>query len=247
MITITKLSKNYGKKTLFDHISLKVHKGEKVGLIGPNGAGKSTLFYLILGEQEPANGSVTTRKGARIGYLAQEANFTSDHTVLEEIAEGDSAIRKINKERETLEAKGETANARYGEILHMLEVYGFFELEYKAKKVLAGLGFSETDFTRSITDMSGGWQMRVLLAKLLTCQYDILLLDEPTNYLDLVAALWFKDYLKAYNGTFIMISHDKAFLNEVTNYTLVLEEGKLTKVKGTYAQYQKIKNQMLKK
>ena len=120
---------------------------------------------------------------------------------------------------------------------------GYFELEHKAKKILSGLGFKERDFNRPIAQMSGGWQMRTLLAKLLTYQYDLLLLDEPTNYLDLNAAIWLKDYLADFKGTFIIISHDKAFLNEVTNYSLILENGAIAKVKGNYEHYERIKEE----
>ncbi len=217
MITITNLSKNYGKKILFENISLSINRGEKIGLIGPNGSGKTTLFTLILKEIEPSAGNVAVNKNTHIGYLPQEASFKSEASVLSELTEGDERIMRLKQEKEMLEEKNEAGSKRYGEVLHNLEVLGFFELEYKARKILMGLGFKEKDFNRPISQMSGGWQMRALLAKLLTYEYDILLLDEPTNYLDLNAALWLKDYLAGFAGTFMMISHDKAFLNEVTN------------------------------
>ncbi|MBU2221050.1 MAG: ATP-binding cassette domain-containing protein, partial [Candidatus Omnitrophica bacterium] len=220
MIIINNLSKNYGKKVLFENISLNINLHEKIGLIGPNGAGKSTFFQLILGEAETSSGSIRLNKNIRIGYLPQESSFRSEHTVLSELTEGDADIIRLRKEKERLESENSAGSGRYGEVLHQLEVLDYFELEHKAKKVLAGLGFKEKDLIRPINQMSGGWQMRVLLAKLLVYQYDLLLLDEPTNYLDLNAALWLKDYLSVFRGTFIMISHDKAFLNEVANYTL---------------------------
>jgi ATP-binding cassette subfamily F protein 3 len=241
MISISNLSKNYGKKILFEKVSLNINCGEKIGLIGPNGAGKSTLFFLILGEVEPSSGEVKVNKNTYIGYLPQEASFKSERTVLAELTEGDDRITALQKEKEELEEKNQAGCGRYGEILHTLETLGYFELEHKAKKILAGLGFKEKDFLRPVLQMSGGWQMRCLLAKLLTYHYDLLLLDEPTNYLDLNAAVWLKDYLTAFNGTFIIISHDKAFLTEVTNYTLVLENGFITKVRGNYEQYERIK------
>jgi ATP-binding cassette subfamily F protein 3 len=259
MITITNLSKNYGKKILFENISLSVNEGEKIGLIGPNGAGKTTLFSLILQEIEPSAGSVSVHKNVHIGYLAQESSFSrpdikpldgilssagkSEASVLSELTEGDERIMRLKKEKEALEEKNEADSKRYGEVLHNLETLGFFELEHKAEKILMGLGFKEKDFNRPISQMSGGWQMRTLLAKLLTYHYDILLLDEPTNYLDLNAALWLKDFLTGFDGTFIMISHDKSFLNEVTNYTLILENGSVFKVHGNYEHYQKIKDE----
>ncbi len=246
MITISNLSKNYGKKTLFDNISLTINRGEKIGIIGPNGAGKSTLFSIILKTSEPSSGNVSIHKNVRIGYLPQEASFKSEHTVLAELTEGDETIGRLKKEKESLENSGQAGSSRYGEVLHQLENLGFFELEHKAKKVLAGLGFKERDYGRKISEMSGGWQMRALLGKLLTFHYDILLLDEPTNYLDLNAALWLKGYLADFKGTFLMISHDKAFLNEVTNYTLILENGSIFKVHGNYEHYEQTKEEKRK-
>ncbi|MBU4419042.1 MAG: ATP-binding cassette domain-containing protein, partial [Candidatus Omnitrophica bacterium] len=259
MINITNLSKNYGPKILFKDVSLNINQGEKIGLIGPNGTGKSTLFSLILQEIETSSGEVRLNKGVHIGYLPQEASFsrpdikvsggippeagTSERTVLAELTEGDERIMRFKKEKETLESANQAGSKRYGEILHDLETLGFFELEHKAKKILSGLGFKEKDFNRPISQMSGGWQMRALLAKLLTYHYDLLLLDEPTNYLDLNAALWLKDYLAGFRGTFIMISHDRAFLTDVTNYTLILENGSIFKVQGNYEHYEEIKAQ----
>lgn len=243
MINIINLSKNYGPKVLFEDISLNINQGEKIGLIGPNGTGKTTLFSLILQEIEPSKGEVRLNKGVHIGYLPQEASFESEHTVLAELTEGDERILRFKKEKEMLESKNEAGSKRYGEVMHELETLGFFELEHKAEKILSGLGFKEKDFNRPINQMSGGWQMRALLGKLLTYHYDLLLLDEPTNYLDLNAALWLKDYLADFQGTFIMISHDKAFLTDVTNYTIILENGSISKVHGNYEHYEEIKAQ----
>ncbi len=241
MIAINNLSKNYGQKVLFNSLTLSINQGEKIGLIGPNGAGKTTLFNIILGEVEPSSGTFQINKNTRIGYLPQESSFKSEQTVLAEVSEGDDLIIGLKKEKEELEESNGAGSSRYGDVLHQLETLGYFELEHKAKKILMGLGFRERDFNRPIIEMSGGWQMRALLAKLLTIHYDLLLLDEPTNYLDLNAALWLKDYLAGFNGTFLMISHDKAFLNEVTNYTLILEHGSIYKVEGNYEHYEQIK------
>ena len=241
MISINNLSKNYGKKILFENINLTINRGEKIGLIGPNGSGKSTLFLLLRQEIEPSSGTIQVNKNIRIGYLAQESSFISTHTVLSELTEGDETIARLKKEKEELEINNLAGTARYGEALHDLEALDYFNLEHKAKKILMGLGFKERDFNRPILEMSGGWQMRTLLAKLLTLHYDILLLDEPTNYLDLNAALWLKDYLGNFRGTFVMISHDKDFLTDVTNYTLILENGAIAKVHGNYQDYEKIK------
>jgi len=243
MIILSNLSKNYGRKILFEDLSLSINRGEKIGLIGPNGAGKSTLFSLILEELEPSSGSVSILKNIRIGHLPQEASFRSEHTVLSELTEGDSLVIRLKKEKEALEEGGRADSKRYGDVLHQLEGLDYFKLEHKAKKILMGLGFKEKDFDRPITQLSGGWQMRALLGKLLTFEYDILLLDEPTNYLDLNAALWLKDYLRGFRGSFIIISHDKAFLNEVTKYTLILENGSIFKVKGNYEHYRQIRDE----
>ncbi|MEW6008783.1 MAG: ABC-F family ATP-binding cassette domain-containing protein [Candidatus Omnitrophota bacterium] len=243
MITISNISKIYGKKTLFENISLTINRQEKIGLIGPNGSGKSTLFSMLLKEAEPSSGEIHINSGIRIGYLPQESNFKSEHSVLRELVEGDTAIMLLKKEKEELEVKSQAGSARYGEILHELEVLGYFELEHKAKKVLMGLGFKEKDFNKPISQLSGGWQMRTLLARLLTNQHDLLLLDEPTNYLDLEAALWLKDFLDGFKGTFVMISHDKAFLDEVTNYTLVLENKAIFKVRGNYEHFRQIQEE----
>ena len=240
MITIRNLSKSFGKRALFEDVSLSINRGEKIGLVGPNGAGKSTLFAFILGEIGASSGSIQIAKDIHIGYLPQEASFKSQHTVLMELTEGDRRIAELKKEKEQLEEKGQAGSMRYGDILHNLEALGYFELEHKAKKILMGLGFKQRDFDRPIQNLSGGWQMRTLLAKLLTFRYDLLLLDEPTNYLDLNAALWLEDYLVKYKGTFVMISHDKSFLTDVTNYTLVLENGNVSKVSGDYTHYERI-------
>lgn len=243
MITLQNLSKSYGKKTLFEKITLNINRKEKIGLIGPNGAGKSTLFSLIRGELEPSSGEIHLAKNLHIGYLPQESSFKSEHTVLAELTEGDERIKLLSEEKKKLEEDNQAGSHRYGDVLHQLETLGFFELEHKAEKILMGLGFKEKDFHRPINQLSGGWQMRCLLGKLLAYNYDLLLLDEPTNYLDLNAALWLKDYLAGFDGTFIMISHDKAFLTDVTNYTLILENGSIFKVHGNYEHYEQIKAQ----
>ncbi|HQO57249.1 MAG TPA: ABC-F family ATP-binding cassette domain-containing protein [Candidatus Omnitrophota bacterium] len=217
---------------------MSIFPQERIGLTGPNGAGKTTLFSIILGETESSGGAVQMQKNLKIGHLPQEARFHSDRTVLEEVTSGDMYIRQLLQEKHYYEETNKADQARYGDILEELEQLGIYEIEHKAEAVLSGLGFTVQDFHKPVVQLSGGWQMRTLLAKLLVYQYDVLLLDEPTNYLDLPATLWLKDFLKAYPGTFILISHDKVFLNEVTNYTIVLDGGTLTKVKGNYEAYE---------
>lgn len=243
MITINNLSKNFDQRLLLDKVSISIYPNEKIGLTGPNGAGKTTLFSIILGQMEPTEGKVQTQKNLNIGFLPQEAHFDSQRTVIEELTSGDSRIAALREEQHQLEEEHKADSMRYGDVLHELEQLGIYELEHKAEKILFGLGFKEDDMKKPINHLSGGWKMRTLLAKLLTYQYDLLLLDEPTNYLDLGATLWLKDFLKNYRGTFVIISHDKVFLNEVTNYTIVLEDGHMVKVKGNYEEYEKSKDE----
>ncbi|MBF0479501.1 MAG: ATP-binding cassette domain-containing protein [Candidatus Omnitrophica bacterium] len=237
MITLNNITMGFSSRTLFKDVTLSIFKNEKIGLAGPNGAGKSTLFSIILREMEPVSGSVQIQKNINIGHLPQEAKFNSDKTVMDEVASGDNRIKSLLEEKHKLEDNDKVMTDRYGDILHELELLGLYEIEHKAEKILAGLGFQEREFHKPIVQLSGGWQMRVLLAKLLTYQYDLILLDEPTNYLDLQATLWLKDFLKNYDGSFVLISHDRVFLSEVTNYTVLLEGSQMFKVKGNYDEF----------
>ena len=241
MITITNLSKDFSQRTLFKDVTLSIFKGEKIGLTGPNGSGKTTLFAIILGEMELSGGQVQIQKNLSIGYLPQEAQFSSSQTVLAEVSSGDQRIQNLLSEKRHLEDAHRADSMRYGDILEELETLGIYELEHKAAKVLSGLGFNEADMHKPVAQLSGGWQMRSLLAKLLVYPYDLLLLDEPTNYLDLNATLWLKDFLAGYKGTFMIISHDRVFLNDVTNYTVVLDNAQMMKVKGNYEAYEQQK------
>lgn len=241
MITISNLSKNFTGRTILKDISLSIYPNEKIGLTGPNGAGKTTLFSIILGEMEATGGNIQIQKNLNIGFLPQEAKFDSQRTVIEELTAGDNRIMALLDEKHWLEEANKADTDRYGDVLHELEQLGIYELEHKAEKILMGLGFKAEDFHKPIVNLSGGWQMRTLLAKMLTYPYDLLLLDEPTNYLDLEATLWLKDFFSNYKGTFVLISHDKIFLNDVTNYTIVLDGGKMTKVKGNYETYETAK------
>ncbi len=246
MITINNLTMGFSQRTLFRDVSLSIFRQEKIGLTGPNGAGKTTLFSIILGGIEPIVGYVQLQKNLNIGFLPQEAHFTCNRTVLEEVTSGDSRIVALKAEQHQLEEEHKADSMRYGDVLHELEQLGIYDLEHKAEKNLFGLGFKQEDLRKPINQLSGGWQMRTLLAKLLTYQYDLLLLDEPTNYLDLGATLWLKDFLKNYQGTFVVIAHDKVFLNDVTNYTIILEDGRMTKVKGNYEEYERMKEERYK-
>ncbi len=177
MITISNLSKNFDERILLENVSLSIFPNERIGLTGPNGAGKSTLFQIILGQMEPSSGTVQIQKGLNIGYMAQEAKYASDRTVMEEMTSGDEEIRGLLEEKHKLEDEHKADSSRYGDIMEQLEHKGIYELEHKAEKILTGLGFKEAEFHKPIAHLSGGWQMRTQLAKLLTYKYDLILLD----------------------------------------------------------------------
>jgi len=246
MITLNNITMGFTQRTLFKNVSLSIFRNEKIGLTGPNGSGKTTLFSLILGDMEPVQGNVQIKKNTNIGYLPQESKFHSQRTIMEELTEGDNRIKSLLKEKKNLEDHNKADTQRYGDILEELEQLGIYEIENRAERILTGLGFKQTDFHRPISDLSGGWQMRTLLAKLLTYPFDLLLMDEPTNFLDLEATIWLKNFLNNYRGSFVLIAHDRVFLNEVTNYTMVLDHQQLFKVKGNYETYEQQKDINLK-
>ena len=207
MLTLSSLTKAYAGRTLFRDASLQVNRGERIGLVGPNGAGKSTLFSLILGENSPDEGSVILERGVRLGFLPQESAPAGGETVLA-MATG----------------AAEDEYAAHG-------------LEPKAKRILNGLAFREADFERQARTFSGGWVMRAHLARLLTLEPDLLLLDEPTNHLDLEALRWFQGYLRGYPGAILMISHDREFLNQLTQSIAEISNSRLMLYRGNYDAY----------
>ena len=216
MLTLSNLSKSYGGRTLFRDASLQVNRGERIGLVGPNGAGKSTLFSLILKENSPDEGQVLVERGSTLGYLPQESAPVGDESVLS------LALGRVN-----VAAGEEDADSDY-EALSLVP---------KAKRLLRGLAFKETDFDRPARTFSGGWVMRAHLARLLVQEPDLLMLDEPTNHLDLEALRWFQSYLKGYPGAILMISHDREFLNQLTAATAEISHGHLHYYRGNYDAY----------
>ena len=216
MLTLSNLSKSYGGRTLFRDASLQVNRGERIGLVGPNGAGKSTLFSLILKENSPDEGQVLVERGSTLGYLPQESAPVGDESVLS------LALGQVN-----VTAGAEDADSDY-EALSLVP---------KAKRLLRGLAFKETDFDRPARTFSGGWVMRAHLARLLVQEPDLLMLDEPTNHLDLEALRWFQNYLKGYPGAILMISHDREFLNQLTGATAEISHGHLHYYRGNYDAY----------
>ena len=237
MLTVSQLSKSFAGRALFDDVSLQVNRGDRIGLVGPNGAGKSTLFSLLLGDVSPDNGTIAIEKNATIGFLPQETAAAGDETVLELALAVSPELVHAQKVIKHHEAGHGSDDAAYHNALHVFDEHGGWELEPKAKRVLAGLAFRETDFDRPAKAMSGGWIMRAHLARLLVMQPDLLLLDEPTNHLDLESLQWFQEYLKTYPGGIVMISHDREFLNQLVGSIVEIAHAKLVRYRGNWDSY----------
>ena len=237
MLTVSQLSKSFAGRSLFDDVSLQVNRGDRIGLVGPNGAGKSSLFALLLGDVSPDKGTIAIEKNATIGFLPQETAAAGDETVLElalavspELVDAQNLIKRH-------ESGNGSDDAAYHNALHVFDGHGGWELEPKAKRVLAGLAFRETDFDRPARALSGGWIMRAHLARLLVMQPDLLLLDEPTNHLDLESLQWFQEYLRGYPGAIVMISHDREFLNQLVGSIVEIAHSKLVRYRGNWDSY----------
>src|ERR1700736_3753976 len=237
MLTVSQLSKSFSGRLLFDEVSLQVNRGDRIGLVGPNGAGKSTLFSLILGETSPDSGQIAFEKSATIGFLPQETAAAGDETVLELALATTPELVRAQKIIKQHESGNGSDDAAYHNALHVCDEHGGWELESKAKRVLAGLAFRETDFDRPARALSGGWIMRAHLARLLVMEPDLLLLDEPTNHLDLESLQWLKEYLKSYPGAIIMISHDREFLNQLVGSIVEIAHSKLIRYRGNWDSY----------
>src|SRR5689334_23413151 len=237
MLTVSQLSKSFAGRMLFDDVSLQVNRGDRIGLVGPNGAGKSTLFSLILGEASPDSGTITIEKNATIGFLPQETAAAGDETVLELALALSPELVRAQKVIRRHEAGQGSDDIGYHNALHVFDQHGGWELEPKAKGVLAGLAFRETDFDRRARALSGGWIMRAHLARLLVMEPDLLLLDEPTNHLDLESLQWFQEYLRTYPGAIVMISHDREFLNQLVGSIVEIAHSKLVHYRGDWDGY----------
>jgi len=237
MLTVSQVSKSFAGRTLFKDASLQVNRGDRIGLVGPNGAGKSTLFSLLLGDASPDDGRIALEKSATVGFLPQETAAAGDETVLE-LATSISA--KFVAARETIkrhDAGEPLDDAAYHDAMHVFEEHGGWQLEPKAKQILSGLAFRETDFQRKARTMSGGWIMRAHLARLLVQEPDLLLLDEPTNHLDLESLVWFQEHLRSYSGAILIISHDREFLNQLVGSVVEIANSRLIRYRGNYTDY----------
>jgi ATP-binding cassette subfamily F protein 3 len=233
MLTISQVTKSFTGRILFEDASLQVNRGDRVGLVGPNGVGKTTLFSLILGEDWPDEGRISVEKGATIGFLPQENAPAGEETVLE-MACGVSP--ELTRAQRILKTTPEDS-AQHHEALHAFDEHGGWQIEPKAKRILAGLAFRESDFDRPAKTMSGGWVMRAHLARLLVQEPDLLLLDEPTNHLDLESLVWFEQYLLEYPGAILMISHDREFLNQLVGSIVEIAHRRLQRYRGNWDSY----------
>ncbi|MGE9291706.1 MAG: ABC-F family ATP-binding cassette domain-containing protein, partial [Puniceicoccales bacterium] len=236
MLQISGLYKAFGPQTLFENVSLRLDRGERVALVGPNGAGKTTLFSMILGEAEPDDGMVELEKNARIGHLPQETAPVGDETVIEIAAGVTPEHAVLRKKIGDFERAGDESDAYHEAVARYTEIGGF-EIEPRAKRILAGLSFREADLDQPARTLSGGWIMRAHLARLLTAEPELLMLDEPTNHLDLESLQWFQNHLKGYRGSLLLISHDRAFLNAVISGILEVRHHRIHSYKGNYDDY----------
>ena len=246
MLALDKVSKFYGGRAIFEQVSWSMPDDARVGLVGLNGAGKTTLLRMIAEVTPIDAGRIARPQRSSVGYLPQDAPEMGGRSVLEETLSGLSEMLELDRRRVELEGilathhsgpEHDSALAEYGDVLSELERHGFYEADSRAKAVLFGLGFSEADLTRDVSEFSGGIRMRIALARLLVRQPEFLMLDEPTNHLDLEARNWLEDYLSHYPGGIILVSHDRYFLDQVTDRTLEVSRGRLIEYSGGYSAY----------
>jgi ATP-binding cassette subfamily F protein 3 len=243
MIAINNLTFEIGARALYDEANWHIKPGEKIGLIGANGTGKTTLLKIIVGDYKPTSGTISMSKDITIGYLNQDLlSYASDKSILHVAMEAFERQNQLHAEIEVLLKKLETDYSedllnKLSDKQHEFEALDGYNIEYKAHEILAGLGFAEADQERKLATFSGGWRMRVMLAKILLQAPDILLLDEPTNHLDLPSIVWLEDYLRNFEGAIVIVSHDRWFLDKVINRTVESRKGKLTVYAGNYSFY----------
>lgn len=255
MINIHNLSVSFQGDYLFEGITFQLTPGDRIGLVGKNGAGKSTLLRIIAGEQEYDSGQIATDKEITIGFLKQDIDFTKGRTVLEETFEAFVEIKKLEKKLEKvnhqLAVRTDYESEEYhqlmidlNELQHQYEILGGYNYHGETERILKGLGFRQEDFNMPTETFSGGWRMRIELAKLLLQKNDILLLDEPTNHLDIESILWLEDFLKNFPGIVMLVSHDRMFLDTVTNRTIEISLGKIYDYNKPYTKYLKLRKEL---
>jgi ATPase subunit of ABC transporter with duplicated ATPase domains len=248
MISFSKVSKQYGKQILFVDASFQLNPGEKVGLVGPNGAGKTTLFRMIVGEERPDEGDVSVPRKMSIGYFRQDVEEMSGRSVLDEAIAGSGRLGDLHHELESLQqAMADPAQAddmdrilaRFGEVQEEYEHLGGYGLEAQAREVLHGLGFDDERIDGDVGALSGGWKMRVAMARVLLGRPDVLLMDEPTNHLDIESIIWLESFLKSLPGALLMTSHDREFMNRVVGRIAEIDGGEITVYSGNYDFYER--------
>ena len=258
MLNAHNITVSFSGEDLFSGISFKLVAGDRIGLVGKNGAGKSTLLKIIAGEQEYDKGTIALEKELKIGYLKQDIEFVGGRTVLEEsyqafkeIVAIEQKLEQVNKE---LAERTDYESAYYMDLMHKLDDYshqyellGGYNYQGETEKILKGLGFKTEDFNQLTDTFSGGWRMRIELAKLLLQKNDILLLDEPTNHLDIESIIWFENFLKNYSGAIMTVSHDRMFLDNITNRTIEISLGKIYDFKKPYSQYLVLRSEIKEK
>lgn len=247
MIRFENISKHNGHRILFIESSAALNRGEKVGLVGPNGAGKTTLFRMITGEEQPDTGQVSVEKQVSIGYFSQDVGEMSGRSAVQEVMDGAGPVSEVAKEMAILEAamadpdQADQMDAiieRYGEVQARFDELGGYELEGRAREVLAGLSFSQEMMDKDVGALSGGWKMRVALARILLMKPDAMLLDEPSNHLDIESLIWLEGFLKGYDGALLMTSHDREFMNRIVNKIIEIDGGSLNSYSGDYSFYE---------
>ncbi|AQS85612.1 MAG: ABC-F family ATP-binding cassette domain-containing protein [Acetobacter aceti] len=247
MIRLDNISKHNGKRVIFIEASASLQKGEKIGLVGPNGAGKTTLFRLITKQEEPDEGTVVTDKGLTIGFFSQDVGEMEGRSAVAEVMDGVGEVSTVAAELARLELaladpeqmdQMDAILERFGEVQARFEELGGYALDGKAREVLDGLGFSQEMMDGDVGKLSGGWKMRVALARILLMRPDAMLLDEPSNHLDLESLIWLEQFLANYDGALLMTSHDRAFMNRIINKVIEIDGGNLTSFSGDYEFYE---------
>lgn len=248
MINVYNLSVSFQGDYLFENITFLLKEGDRVGLVGKNGAGKSTLLRILSGEQEYDEGQIATDKEVSIGFLKQDIDFDKGRTVLEESYEAFTVIKELERRLEVINTqlaeRTDYESDSYHQLMialndiqHQYEIHGGYNYQGETERILQGLGFNREDFDKQTDTFSGGWRMRIELAKLLLQNNDVLLLDEPTNHLDIESILWLEDFLKTYPGAVVIVSHDRMFLDNVTNRTIEISLGKIYDYNKFYSEY----------
>jgi ATPase subunit of ABC transporter with duplicated ATPase domains len=247
MIRLDNISKQIGHQILFIEASAALQRGEKIGLVGPNGSGKTSLFRMITGQELPDEGQLAVDRGVTIGYFSQDVGEMSGRSAVSEVMDGAGPVSTVAAELKELEAAmGDPARAdemeeiieRYGEVQGRFEELDGYALEGRAREVLAGLSFSQEMMDGDVGTLSGGWKMRVALARILLMRPDVMLLDEPSNHLDLESLIWLEQFLKGYEGALLMTSHDREFMNRIITKVVEIDGGSLTTYSGDYEFYE---------